>query len=470
MIHLNRKLVVILLFGILLISCTNVQYKKAANILREGKYTQAVIELDNYIETTNHPALKIKATQLRSEAYYQLGLKELEKQNYVEASEYFFLSNSVKADSLLDNCYFEIAQSALAKEDYLTVQEYLGFIIYHLKESEKMSEVLYNQILIQTNYSNNIHAAYETYQILQDRFPESDAFAKATNIVDAFMHQLITEAKSLWNNNLFADAVAQLLTYLDYPASFGKELRDMIGNVYYDWVVTLLYEQQFDNVQTYLLKAEEYNPELADKVDEKLVELASIYIVQGDVYLWDRDIDKAISTYKKTLGIIDNYNVAYQKIAEAEEIARKIAEAEKLIEQGDAQFKNEEYTAAYNSYTEAYELDRIPQYYEKINHAYRWIRIQNDPEEYAIEIIKQFDNGSIVNKIKEIEVKSKNNYSRQDVRITPWKVFRTVTSNSYEVRYTIVIPDRNYFFRWLVRLETGKVMPLNEITEEILTL
>ncbi|HHI87376.1 MAG TPA: hypothetical protein ENK03_00330 [Candidatus Cloacimonetes bacterium] len=468
MILRNKNFAIIILVGLLFISCTNLSYKKSAKTLKAGKYIEAIQELDAYIEISKHPAFKEKAKELRSQAYYQLGLNEYKMNNYTEASEYFFLANSDKADSLLDNCYFEIAQVALDDLDYPSASDYLSFIIFHLQESEKMPDVLYDQIIIQTNYSKNIHAAYATYQILQDRFPTSDAFTQAMKIVDTFMPQLIDEAKVQWDIGLYAEALDKLFIYLDYPADFITEIKDMIGNVYYTWAVTLLQDRKLDKVQTYLIHAEEYNSQLADHVNDKLIELASIYITQGDGFLVDREIDRAISSYRKTLDIIEDYQVAYNKIARAEEFARRIAQAAQLVAKGDAQFDNEEYVGAYESYSEAYKIDSIPQIYDKINLAYIWTRITNDPEQYAIEIVKQYNQGIIPDKIDEVETIAQKNYSRQDIRVTPWQVFRTVTQNSYEVRYTIQIPDKNYFLRWLIRLETGEVVPLNDATEELL--
>jgi len=468
MIVRNKNLLILIVVGIFLLSCTNLPYKKSVKTLKEGKYSQAVQELDVYIETSKHPAYKEKAKELRSQAYYQLGLHEYEMKKYPEASEYFFLANSNDADSLLDNCYFEIAQVALDDLDYLKASDYLSFIIYHLPESEKMPEVLYNEILIQTNYSKDIHAAYATYQILQNRFQTSDAFVRATVLVDSFMPKLIDEAQTQWDNKLYAQALERLFIYLDYPADFVKEIKDMIGNVYYTWAVSLLQDRELDNVQLYLLNAEEYDPQLSGDVNSKLIELASIYISRGDDFLMERDIDNAITSYRKTLDIIEEYQVAYDKIARAEEFARRIAQAAQLVEEGDTQFDNAEYAAAYDSYSEAYKFDSIPQIYDKINKAYIWTRISIDPEQYAIEILKNYNNGIIPETIEGIESAAQKIFSRQDIRVTPWQVFRTVTRNSYEVRYTIVIPDKNYFLRWLIRLETGEVVPLNEVTEELL--
>ncbi len=469
MIIRNKNFAIIILVGILFISCTNLSYKKSVKTLKAGKYPEAIQELDAYIETSKHPAFKEKAKELRSQAYYQLGLHEYKMNNYAEASEYFFLANSDEADSLLDNCYFEIAQVALDDLDYPDASDYLTFIVFHLQESEKMPEVLYDQILIQTNYSKNIYTAYGTYQILQNRFPTSGAFTQATKVVDTFMPQLINEAKVQWDDKLYADALDKLFLYLDYPADFIQEIKDMIGNVYYTWAINLLQNRELDYVQEYLHLAEEYNPQLTDQVNDKLIELASIYITQGDGFLVEREIESAISSYRKTLDIIEDYQVAYDKIARAEEFARKIAQASQLVAQGDAQFDNEEYVAAYDSYSEAYKLDSIPQIYEKINLAYTWTRISNDPEQYAIEIVKRYKDGVISEKLHEIETVAQENYSRQDIRVTPWQVFRSVTQNSYEVRYTIQIPGKNYFLRWLIRLETGEVIPLNDETEELLT-
>ncbi|MBN2018507.1 MAG: hypothetical protein JW794_10325 [Candidatus Cloacimonetes bacterium] len=457
------------LVGFLMISCTNVSYKKSVKVLKEGNYTQAIKELDEYILTTKHPAFKEKAKHLRSQAYYQLGLQEYEKNNYLEAAEYFFLSNSDRADSLLDNCYFKVAQKAIDGQDFLRASDYLSFIIYHLQNSDKMSKVLYDEIIIQTDFSGDIHAAYETYQMLQDRFPQSEAFNQATTIVNVFMPTLIDEARMLWDDQYYSEVLDLLFIYIDYPADFINEIKDMIGNVYYTWAVSLLQSMDLDNVQSYLLQAENYNSSLLEKVNDRLEELALIYIDRGDDLLEDRQTVEAISVYRKSLDIIDGYQIALNRIARAEEFARKIAQAAQLVEQGNTQFENEEYTAAYDSYSEAYKLDSISEIYELINQAYVWTRISTDPENYAIEIVKQYQDGMIVDKISQIESNAQKNYSRQDVRVTPWQVFRTATRNSYEVRYTIVIPEKNYFLRWLVRLETGKVVPLNDVSEELLS-
>ena len=202
-------------------------------------------------------------------------------------------------------------------------------------------------------------------------------------------------------------------------------------------------------------------------VDDKLLELASIYIALGDDYFNDRDTDNAIASYQKTLDIIDNYQLAYNKISRAEELAIKIQQAADLVQQGDDQFNAKEFAEAYDLYSDAYKLDSTPEIYSKINRAYVWTRISNDPEQFAIEIVKQYEDGAIPDKIDDIEQSALDTFSRQDVRITTWQVFRTATQNSYEVRYTIVIPEKNYFLRWLVRLATGQVVPLNDVTEEL---
>lgn len=451
----------------LLFACTNAPYKNAVKTLEDEQYKEAITQFDNYITTTKHPAFREKAKDDRSEAYYQLGVQEYQLNNFYEASEFFYLSNSNKSDSLLDNCYYQLARQALNDAQYLTTYEYLSFIMYHLEDSDLMPDVLFNKLVVEYEYANDIDLAYTTYHTIQDEYPHSEAFDKATLIVDEFLPEIIVRAKQIWQSNDYNEALTQLFLLHEYPASYQNTIEELIGNVYYSWAVVLLDERDLENVQEYLLNAVAYNENLESQADKKLTELANIYINRGDEFVNERDIDEGIVYYEKSLTIIPDFQIALNRISRAQEIAQRIEQAEQLVAQGDNQFDNEEYVAAYDSYSEAYKLDSIPSIYEKINRAYVWTRITTDPEQYAIELVKQYDKNVIVSKINELEALAQKNFSRQDIRVTPWQVFRSVTKNSYEVRYTLVIPETNYFFRWLVRLETGEVIPLNDITEEI---
>jgi len=456
-----------LLAMFLLFACTNVPYKNAVKTLKEGQYKEAITQFDNYVQTTKHPAFREKAKDDRSEAYYQLGFQEYQLNNFKSAAEYLFLSNSDKADSLLDNCYYQLASEALDNDQYVTAYEYLSFIMYHLQNSNLMPDVLYNKLIVEYEYAEDIDLAYATYQTIQDDYPNSKAFDQATLIVNEFLPQFITRAKQIWQKKNYSNALSALFLLHKYPATYKETIESLIGDIYYSWAVSLLDERDLENVQDYLLKAVTYNQDLSSQVDTKLTELAIVYIDQGDKLVNERNINEGITLYEKSLAIKPNYQVALNRISRAREIAQRIEQARQLVVKGDAQFDNEEYVSAYDSYSEAYKLDSIPEILKKINLAYIWTRITNDPEQYAIELVKNYNDNEIISKINELEILAQKNFSRQDIRITPWQVFRSVTKNSYEVRYTIITPETNYFFRWLIRLETGDVIPLNDITEEI---
>ena len=117
----------------------------------------------------------------------------------------------------------------------------------------------------------------------------------------------------------------------------------------------------------------------------------------------------------------------------------------------------------------AYQFDKIVYIQEKINNAYIWLRITTDPEKYALELLEKYGKGIIIKKISEIEEEALNKFSRKDIKIIPWQVFRSPAKNSYEVRYSIITPEKNYFLFWLVKLETGTIRPLNKDTEVFLS-
>jgi hypothetical protein len=444
-------------------------YKDAVGTFEKQNYQKAIIQLNEYINSEEgNSALKIKAQEIRSQCYYELAMEEMAKGNYKEAADFFFLANSDQADKLLDNCYYHLTNEAIQKGEYELAYAYLNFVIDNLWDSEYIDNMLVTKLKIEFEHQNQPLKSYETYRVLCMNFPQSECTASAEEIVNEYMPDFIEEARKKQKDDKFEEALNDLFYYLEYPGNYSSEIKELIGNTYFSFGEYLQEQGKIREAEEKFKSAVEFNPQLSDPVTEHLNEICSIYIRNGDRLLQERKIDEAIAEYQATFSIIPDYELARQKITQAQEIAQRIQRAQELTAQGDNLFKNEEYREAMELYQQAYQLDPIPSIEEKTNNAYRWFRITNDPEVYAIDIIKGSRNRLILRRISTIEEEAMAKFPKEEITVTPWQVLRAVSMYSYEVRYTIITPEKNYFFFWLVRLETGEIVPLNAATEELM--
>ena len=452
----------------MIVSCTNIPFRIAEETYKKNKINLAIKQLNESIEKEGNPALKVKAKQLRSDCYYKLGKQEMQKENYNFASDLLFFSNSDKADSLLDNCYYHLAQKCFATEDYSQTYKYLNFIQDNLGNSELMPDILSEKMKIEFEIQNNPRKSYQTYQLLQNNFSQTKAFQTSKNIVNQFIPDFMQKARKNWQNGEIELALEELFIFRKYPADFKEEIEFLIGEIYFSQATNQIKNMELEIAVKNLRKAEKFNPKLSEQISEKLYQICDIHIKTGDEFLSQRKTDEAIESYKITLSIIENLDVAIQKIEKTKQLAQNIKKANDLVLKGDKFFENKEYIKAKKIYQQAYELDKIQTIQEKIYNAYRWYRISTDPKKYALNIIKYYKNGIIPRKISAIEDTLFQQLSRNQIRIFEWQTFRSPKFNNYEVRYSILTPQKNYFFIWVVKLETGEVVPLNNLTEELL--
>lgn len=459
----------IILCVVTLSACTNLPYKRVVDTFEKRDYQNAISQINEYINSEEgNPALKVKAQEIRSQCYYELGLEEMEKENYKQAADFLFLANSEQADNMLDDCYYHLTKAALQEDEYELAYVYLNFVIDNLWDSEYTDNMLYTKLKIEYEHQNQPQKSYETYRVLCRNFPQSEYLTSAEAIVSQYIPDFLVEARKKQEDGKFEEALNDLFYYLEYPGDYSSQIKELIGNTYFSFGEFLQEQGKIREAEENFKAAVEFNPQLSEPVTEHLDEICSIYIRNGDRLLQERKIDEAITEYQATFSIIQDYQLAKEKIAQAQEIAQRIQRAEELTAQGDRLFKNEEYAQAMELYQEAYQLDPIPHIQEKINNAYQWFRITNDPEAYAIDIIKGYRNRLIPRRITAIEEEAMNKFPKEDIAVTPWQVLRAVSMHSYEVRYTIITPEKNYFFFWLVRLETGEIVPLNSATEELM--
>lgn len=462
------KKFILIFITVVVVGCTNIGFQRARKDFQDEDYQEAIENFDKFINSSKKYPLVLKSKLYRSHSLYALGKQELNKGNFKIAADYFYLANSEQADSLLDDCYYELANHNLQENQFEKSIIYLDFIVQHLKESNLMPQVLYTKLKIQYENFNKPSESYENYVILAKRFPDSESYLKSKKIVNKYMPDFLENVKTTWRNDKYSEPIEKLLIYLKYPADYKKPIKDLIGDVYFSWGENLLQAGKLVEASQKFKTVLEYDSEVENQVDTKLRQICDQYIATGDQLLKNRDIEGALEKYRATFNVIKGYQKAEDKIAQAEQIRENIEKAKELIAQGDQLFSDREYKQALSKYQAAYSLDNSSIIATKIEKAKLWVKMENQPHQFAKEIINNYNNGELVKKINKIARRVQLSYSSSDVRITPWQIMRSPSRNNYEVRYSIFTPQENFLFFWLVKLETQKVIPLNNVTEELM--
>jgi len=464
----SRKNLILIFIAITLFTgCSNVVYRDAQELYKYEKYPLAIIRYDQFLKKDANGALKTKAELYRSDSYYKLGKKAYALKKYEVAANLFYLSNSVSADKLLDNCHYILAKDFISKKDYKQAFLHYNFIIDNLKDSELLPDILLDKVKLEYEVFNNKQSSYDNYKILADNYPNSPQLEQAKKIVDKYIESFISQALTLLQLQDYKSTLDLLFILIDYPANFEERIKSEIAKVYFSYGNYLVENGELIKAEKVFRSVTNYDSSYQQQIEEKLNNICNLYIIKGDELLKDRKIDEAITIYKQSFNIIENYQPAIRKIEIANQIKKNIALAQELVEKGDKLFKDKKYNLALNYYRNAYQYDNIKDIAEKVDKAETWIRIENNPQQFAIDIIRDYKNGLIVKRISALERKLYSKYKKDEISIKRWQVLLGFGTNNYEVRYSIITPEKSYHFLWLVKLETEEVMPLNTVTEEL---
>ncbi len=465
--HKTNKLILIFIGITLLTSCSNVIYKDAQELYKYEKYPLAIARYDQFLEKDRNGALKTKAELARSESYYCLGKKAFSLGKYQVAADLLYLANSEKADSLLDNCHYALAKNLIAEDNYQQAFLHYDFIIENLKKSELLPEILFDKIKIEFEMFSNKQSSYDNYKILADNFPNSPYLEEAKKVVDKYIESFISQALNFLQMQDYKSTLNLLFILIDYPANYEDRIKKEIAKTYFSYGNYLVEQGELIKAEKTFRSVVNYDSSYQQRVNKKLDNICNLYITKGDELLRERKIDEAITLYQQSFNIIENYQPAVRKIEIANQIKKNIALAQEFVEKGDEFFRNKKYKTALTYYQNAYQYDNTKEIAEKVDKAGRWIRIEKDPQQFAKDIIRNYKNGLVVRRISDLEEKVRTKYKKEDISIKKWQVFLGVGSNNYEVRYTIITPEKGYRFLWLVKLETEEVIPLNTATEEL---
>ena len=463
------NLLLALLAALLVAGCMGRGFRTAHSLYMRGRYAAAIERYDHFIATTPNGAKATQAELERGEAYYQLGLRAMDRERWKLAVRFLFLSNLPKADAMLDTCYFAQAQIALSDEDYEKALGFFALVVDNLPESELVPQILYERIRIQMDVYNNDAMAWGDYVKLYDEHPENPYMRQAQPYADRFLVDYIQQVLNMQYAAGYQAVIDQLILLAVYPSSYRDDIYVHVGDLYLKMAEQQIEHGQYIEAEQSFRNAVNYDPSLAQHVDERLHEIVSLFITRGNELLAQRDIDQAITLYQKTFDIIPAYEPAIEAIVQAELLRENIARAENLYREAERAEEDKEYEDALRLYRQANVYDPLPRYRDKIFLVTNLINIEQDPIGFAKSIVSQYKGGRIIQRINELESRLVDTYGRDSIISSrEMKFMLSIGDAKYEVRYDISTPDESYYLAWLVNLLDRTITPLNKKSEELI--
>ncbi|MDD3049827.1 MAG: tetratricopeptide repeat protein [Candidatus Cloacimonetes bacterium] len=451
---------------LLLISgCGINNYNIAHKLYKSGNYPAAIEYYDKYIAFNSEEAKSTHAALERSECYYQLGTRAYNKKNWILAERFFYLANSYKADLILDNCYFTFAEEAGVEKDFKRVLELYDHILTHFPASELIPQILHLRTEYYTNQTHEYELAWKDYQELYDRYPDDVFTDKTMLIIDTFLADIINRITSEAEEKGEQTAINELIQYSQYPTGHYSLITESISNLFIKLGNYSIENQNFLEARDYFKSVIDYTPEKQEYVENRLEEISELLIESGDKFLQERDVEKAVHAYSRVFTVIPDYKPAQTAIDKAFELENKINKASDLAKSAQFLEIQKEYERAMKLYRDAFNIDPIPLYSDKIFLMENMIEIEKDPVAFAKSIVINHNKGIISERISNKEEELKELYGRL-VKSSDWRVLISIGQYRYEVRYDITTPVENYFYVWQVNLMNRTISGLNELSEQ----
>jgi tetratricopeptide (TPR) repeat protein len=146
---MNYKYIIFILLSLVLLvfsACEINQLNSAEDHYKNKRYAAAIQELDNYIQTGKNGALITRGEILRSQCYYELGLRAIELENWDLSIKFLKLANSEEADKVLADVYKKLADKALEEGELELSFNLVNTILREIPHSELTAEMLSRRI------------------------------------------------------------------------------------------------------------------------------------------------------------------------------------------------------------------------------------------------------------------------------------------------------------------------------------
>lgn len=489
MIKLVYKLLLISSLLTIFTGCESYRYSKATSSYYSGKYTISIEDIDSYLKESKNGAYKTNAELIRSKSYHNLALKAYSSNNLALATRFSLLANSANTDSLLARCYFDFANQSIEKGEKEKGFEFFNQILLEIPESRFTPEIIYIKMDdIYTNSPERYLEVWELYKQLYPKYAKNDYEIDAQRIVKDFSPQYIADALSADSQ----EGLANLVEFVSYPIGDTKESNGAIAQIYIRIAEQDIAENNFIEADNNFKAAVYYDPSVKEFVKLRLLDTAEQYINRGKEYVKQRDFENAFILFNRTFDVIPGYKKALTAIQETTEFLNRIEQAKGLFEEGQRlekanlrnifpnvkiklsvsernEYEIQRFEKILNLYQRAYQLDVLPLYQQHIFYTRNIIKYYNKPDEFAIEIIKEYKSFIINDAITEARNFLLKDNSSSTLIDNGWEVLVASGSYQYEVRYTMISYYNKLYFRWLVNLKTKEIIAINSLSEKAMS-
>jgi len=303
---------------------------------------------------------------------------------------------------------------------------------------------------------------------LYDEYPEHKYELMARPALHDYTSNLIEYAGTLAETGFFRDALAILFELSRYPVADQNRVSHLISEVYQTQAEIAIADQNYLEADRFFRLAVEYYPDNAQMIQNRLVQIAGLFIVKGNEYLAVNDFTNALLHYRKTFDIIPNFQAATDAIYRLNEIRINIQRAEQLVTQADKLEAQSNFSEALTLYQEAVRLDNKPEYREKIAQMQNMLEAERNPVAFAQRIINEYRNGLLNTRINNVKRDLLKLYKPNEIRDSGWKIMLSTGQFRYEARYDILTPRETYFYLWQINLRDRSIVPLNKISEALM--
>ncbi len=458
-----KYLIIILLIA----GCAfNDKLKDARKYLHDKNFVPAIMLYDKYIDRYHYSAEETIAELERSDCYYQLGLQAYTKKNWVLADRLFYLSNSDKADDLADNVHLELAIKAEAEGDIDNQLKHYNYVINYIPDSELVPLMLRKRIDIYLARKQNV-SAYTDYKKLWEMYPETDEADTSIEVIDPLIPWFLENPHRMRERENFAAAIAEFQLYANYPSSYQEMIYREIAVSYYQWAMSNRLKLDYPSMRDNFDLAVSFDPALLEDIEHIKSEVCDQFILAGDALMSDGEIEKAIQSYKQCFLVRADNPAADEKIELAKEQRRRFAQADSLFAQAQLQENRKEYQNAKNLYRESWKLSRKKVADQKSLEMANYLRAEKNPTEFALEIIRDYQQGIIKLNVDKKLAEIKNEFGDQ-VSNSDWKAVYSYGEFNFEVRIDIFSPAESYYFAWRINLIERSISPLNKASESMM--
>lgn len=464
----HKHIILILLSLVLFIvsACEINQLNSAEDHYKNQRYAAAIQELDNYIQTAENGALITRSEILRSQCYYELGLKAIQVENWDLSIKFLKLANSEEADKVLANVYKTLADKALEEGNLELSFNLVNAILREIPQSELTPEMLSRRISFLLDTFIDYEQAWQDYKILYNNYPNNVYEVAARKQIAKIVPSRMDYARRLYTAGYYSDALNILFELQQYPVGDQQTINQLICEAYMGQAENSLNQQKYLEAERLFRIAIQYDPSKRVEIEKRIEQMASLFVQKGDEYVRQRDYDNALIHYQKAFEIIPEYSPAKQAIARLNTIKENVARANELSLQAEKAELAGKYDEALKLYRQANNLDSRPEFTTKITQMQNLLEAQADPVAFTKRIINQYKGGIINTRIQKQKQELLKMFDPSEVYDSGWKIMITSNPLKYEARYDLITPTVSYYYVWLVNLRDRSIVPLNKLSEK----